>query len=51
MSPVMKKLINAPDAVVREALEGMELAYAWIPVIGPLIGGAIAALLFKWFYP
>ena len=25
--------------------------YAWIPVIGPLIGGAIAALLFKWFYP
>ena len=23
----MKKLINAPDAVVREALEGMELAY------------------------
>ena len=27
MSPAMKKLINAPDAVVREALEGMELAY------------------------
>ncbi|MCW2982965.1 MAG: aquaporin family protein [Conexibacter sp.] len=25
--------------------------YAWIPVIGPLIGGTIAALLFKWFYP
>jgi glycerol uptake facilitator protein len=25
--------------------------YAWIPVVGPLIGGAIAALLFKWFYP
>jgi glycerol uptake facilitator protein len=25
--------------------------YAWIPVLGPLIGGAIAALLFKWFYP
>jgi dihydroxyacetone kinase-like protein len=24
---MMKKLINAPDAVVREALEGMELAY------------------------
>ena len=24
---------------------------AWIPVAGPLIGGAIAALLFKWFYP
>src|SRR3954453_17687335 len=23
----MKKLINAPDAVVREALEGIELAY------------------------
>jgi dihydroxyacetone kinase-like protein len=27
MSPAMKKLINAPDDVVREALEGMELAY------------------------
>ncbi|MCW2982964.1 MAG: dihydroxyacetone kinase, DhaK subunit [Conexibacter sp.] len=27
MSPAMKKLIDAPDAVVREALEGMELAY------------------------
>jgi glycerol uptake facilitator protein len=25
--------------------------YAWIPVLGPLIGGTIAALLFKWFYP
>lgn len=25
--------------------------YAWIPVVGPLIGGTIAALLFKWFYP
>ncbi|HEV7751412.1 MAG TPA: MIP/aquaporin family protein [Baekduia sp.] len=25
--------------------------YSWIPVVGPLIGGAIAALLFKWFYP
>jgi dihydroxyacetone kinase-like protein len=27
MSPAMKKLINAPDAVVRESLEGVELAY------------------------
>jgi glycerol uptake facilitator protein len=26
-------------------------SYAWIPVVGPLIGGTIAALLFKWFYP
>ena len=25
--------------------------YAWIPVVGPLIGAAIAAVLFKWFYP
>jgi glycerol uptake facilitator protein len=25
--------------------------YSWIPVVGPLIGGTIAALLFKWFYP
>jgi glycerol uptake facilitator protein len=25
--------------------------YSWIPVLGPLIGGAIAAVLFKWFYP
>jgi glycerol uptake facilitator protein len=25
--------------------------YSWIPVIGPLIGGAIAALLFKWWFP
>jgi glycerol uptake facilitator protein len=25
--------------------------YAWIPVIGPLIGGALGALAFKAFYP
>ena len=25
--------------------------YAWIPVVGPLIGGTIAALAFKAFYP
>jgi glycerol uptake facilitator protein len=25
--------------------------YAWIPVVGPLAGGAIAALAFKAFYP
>jgi len=25
--------------------------YAWIPVVGPLIGGAIAAALFQAFYP
>jgi glycerol uptake facilitator protein len=25
--------------------------YSWIPVVGPLIGGVIAGLLFKWFYP
>ena len=25
--------------------------YAWIPVVGPLIGGALAALAFKLFYP
>jgi glycerol uptake facilitator protein len=25
--------------------------YAWIPVVGPLIGGVIAALAFKAFYP
>ena len=25
--------------------------YSWIPVVGPLIGAAIAAVLFKWFYP
>jgi glycerol uptake facilitator protein len=25
--------------------------YSWIPVVGPLIGAAIAGLLFKWFYP
>jgi glycerol uptake facilitator protein len=26
-------------------------SYSWIPVVGPLIGGAIAALAFKTFYP
>jgi glycerol uptake facilitator protein len=25
--------------------------YAWIPVAGPLIGGVLAALAFKAFYP
>jgi glycerol uptake facilitator protein len=30
---------------------GSDWGYAWIPVVGPLIGGAIAALAFKLFYP
>jgi glycerol uptake facilitator protein len=25
--------------------------YAWIPVVGPLIGGALAALAFGWWFP
>jgi glycerol uptake facilitator protein len=25
--------------------------YAWVPVLGPLIGGALGALAFKAFYP
>lgn len=27
---------------------GFDAQYAWVPVIGPLIGGALAALLFLW---
>jgi glycerol uptake facilitator protein len=30
---------------------GSDWSYAWIPVVGPLIGGAIAALAFKAFFP
>ena len=26
-------------------------SYAWVPVLGPLIGGAIGAILFGAFYP
>jgi glycerol uptake facilitator protein len=26
-------------------------SYAWVPVLGPLIGGAIGALAFGAFYP
>jgi glycerol uptake facilitator protein len=26
-------------------------SYAWVPVLGPLIGGAIGALLYGAFYP
>jgi glycerol uptake facilitator protein len=26
-------------------------SYAWIPVVGPLVGGALAALAFGLFYP
>jgi glycerol uptake facilitator protein len=25
--------------------------YAWIPVVAPLVGGALGALAFDWFYP
>ena len=25
--------------------------YAWIPVVGPIIGGILGALAFDWFYP
>jgi glycerol uptake facilitator protein len=30
---------------------GSDWAYAWVPVLGPLIGAAIASLLFGAFYP
>jgi glycerol uptake facilitator protein len=30
---------------------GSDWGYAWIPVVGPLIGGVIAALAFKAFFP
>ena len=26
-------------------------AYAWVPVVGPLLGGALAGGLFHWWYP
>ena len=26
-------------------------AYAWVPVVGPLIGGALGGLAFDWWYP
>jgi glycerol uptake facilitator protein len=26
-------------------------AYAWVPVVGPLIGGAIGAAFYVWFFP
>ena len=25
--------------------------YAWIPVVGPLIGGTIGALIYHWAWP
>src|SRR5205823_7915687 len=25
--------------------------YAWVPVLGPLIGGALGALAYNWWYP
>jgi glycerol uptake facilitator protein len=30
---------------------GSDWGYAWIPVLGPLVGGAIGALAFKAFFP
>lgn len=30
---------------------GSDWSYAWVPVVGPLIGGAIAAVAFGAFYP
>jgi glycerol uptake facilitator protein len=26
-------------------------SYAWIPVVAPLIGGALGGLAFKWWFP
>jgi glycerol uptake facilitator protein len=26
-------------------------SYAWIPVVGPIVGGVLGALAFDWFYP
>jgi glycerol uptake facilitator protein len=26
-------------------------SYAWVPVVGPLMGGALGGLLFHWWYP
>jgi len=25
--------------------------YSWVPVVGPLIGGVIGALIFHWAWP
>ena len=30
---------------------GSDWGYAWIPVVGPLIGGALGALAFELFFP
>lgn len=30
---------------------GSEWGYAWIPVAGPIVGGVIAALLYKIWWP
>jgi glycerol uptake facilitator protein len=27
---------------------GSDWEYSWIPVVGPLVGGAIAALVYQW---
>ena len=29
---------------------GSDWSYAWVPVLGPLLGGTIAALVFKWLW-
>jgi glycerol uptake facilitator protein len=30
---------------------GSDWGYSWIPVVGPLIGGALGGLAFELFYP
>ena len=30
---------------------GSDWGYAWIPVVGPLIGAALAAGAFEWWFP
>jgi len=30
---------------------GSDWAYAWIPVVGPLVGGTLAAWTFNWLFP
>ncbi len=60
----MKKLINNPENVVGEELEGMAIAHPDLikvhydpnyvvrvdaPVIMPLVGGVLGALTYDWF--
>ncbi len=50
MTGTYPKLEAAPNDWSDNAKGGSDWRYSWVPVVGPLVGGAVAALLIKTFF-